>query len=100
MGIEMFKRLITARGFSYKIHGTCKPGFEAVQKSYEYQFDAGYDKNSQLCVYVGGKKVVDLYGNSDTPKTPKHAEYNADSLQVICSNSKTIAAICLGLLRD
>ena len=42
----MFKKLISSRAFSYKIHGHCKPGFEAVQKAYEYQFDAGYDKNS------------------------------------------------------
>ena len=76
----MFKKLISSRAYSYKIHGHCKPGFEAVQKAYEYQFDAGYDKNSQLCVYIGDEKVIGLHGNSDSPKTERHSDYNADSL--------------------
>ena len=88
------------RNFSYKIHGTCKPGFEAVQKAYEYQFEAGYDKNSQLCVYVGDEKVIDLYGNSDKPKSPNHASYDAESLQCVFSNSKTISAICVALIKE
>jgi len=51
-------------------------------------------------VYIGDEKVIDLVGNSINPTTPKHADYNEDSLQIICSNGKSVAAICLALLKD
>ena len=35
-----------------------------MKKIFEDNFKNGEEENSQLCVYVGGKKVIDLYGTA------------------------------------
>ena len=42
------------------IEGSVAPGYESVKKIFEANFDRGAEENSQLCVYVGEEKVVDL----------------------------------------
>ena len=38
---------------------------------------SGKERDAQLCVYVEGKKVIDLWGSAEGDET-----YNGDSLQV------------------
>ena len=45
-----------------KIEGFCDPKYDKVKKHLEHMIAKGCDENIQLCVYVGGKCVVDLYG--------------------------------------
>ena len=56
-----------------KIEGFCDPKYDKVKKHLEHMIAKGCDENIQLCVYVGGKCVVDLYGatndNFDGNKT-------------------------------
>ena len=49
-----------------------------MKKIFEENFKNGEEENSQLCVYVGGTKVIDLYGTAvgDT-------SYGADTITVI-----------------
>jgi CubicO group peptidase (beta-lactamase class C family) len=88
------KRLAGIRP-AYKIQGHVAPGFERVKSAFEFQYEKGYDEHSQLCVYVGDKRVVDLYGV--TPDTTK-GSYDADTLQIVMSNSKTQSAIVFSML--
>jgi CubicO group peptidase (beta-lactamase class C family) len=46
----------------YIIHGTCEEGFESVKELFEHFYKKKLDDRSQLCIYVGEKCVVDLYG--------------------------------------
>lgn len=49
-----------------------------MKKIFEENFKNGEEENSQLCVYVGGTKVIDLYGTAigDT-------SYGADTITVM-----------------
>ena len=59
------------------MHGTCVPGFEEVRDLFERNFHIGGEANAQLCIYVDGQCVIDLYGTAigDT-------NYGPNTLQV------------------
>ena len=59
------------------MQGDCAEGYQSVRSLLESHLASGKDHNAQLCVYVEGKKVVDLWGTSvgDT-------NYGPDDLQV------------------
>ena len=59
------------------IGGTCAKGFEPVKEAFKENFVSGEEDCAQLCIYVGNKCVVDLYGSVNGDKT-----YDADSLHV------------------
>jgi CubicO group peptidase (beta-lactamase class C family) len=69
--------------------GYVKPGFEPVMDKFRSNFESGHDVNSQLCVYVGEDKVVDLW----TTASPDH-------MCIGMSNSKTVSSIQLACLVD
>ena len=47
------------------IHGSVTAGFEPVQRLYEHNMQTLEEKNTQLCVYFRGEKVIDLWGIGD-----------------------------------
>ena len=55
----------------------------------------GLEENSQLCVYLGEKKVVDLW-----VKVDKQSQFGPDDLIPIFSSSKNLTAIVMALLLD
>ena len=61
----------------YQIQGTCAGGFEDVRALFENNFRKGHEVNAQLCIYVDGNVVVDLYGTA-----VGDAEYGPDTLAV------------------
>ena len=77
------------RTHNYGVIGFVKPGFEHVLSKYEELFAKEEDKRSQLVVYVGSEKVIDLYGG-----------VTRDNVTNFYSNGKTVGAICLSTLHD
>jgi len=77
------------------IEGSVAPGYESVKKIFEANFDRGAEENSQLCVYVGEEKVVDLVGRVD----PDNG-FNADSLINVFSSTKSLTAIMIAMAKD
>ena len=71
---------------SIAIEGYCHPNFSRVKDVFEQHMKDGKDANSQLCIYVQNKCVVDLWSKFD----PK---FGPDSLQIIFSSGKSIASI-------
>jgi len=82
---------------SREIHvdGTIQPGYETVKDMFENNLRTGRENKAQLCVYVRGEKVVDLWGCAD--KDPK---YNADSTTIVFSSTKSLTAIAMAILVD
>ena len=80
------------QAFKHNIKGFVKNGYEPVLEMFESLFEGGYDKNSQLSVYVGEENVIELCGSADDSK------YNEDTMGIIFSNGKSIAAIILSLM--
>ena len=60
-----------------KIDGTCEKQYEPVKEHLLEMLTKGKEENVQLCVYVNGNCVVDLYGTA-----VGDANYNHDKLQV------------------
>jgi len=96
----------------YKICGTVAPGYEPVKALLEDYFKQGWEEHSQVrmfnlvnklhidkvCAYVDGKVVVDLWGVSET--APRKDDYGPDSITIIMSSAKSIAALVTALMVD
>ena len=72
------------------VHGVCEPGFEELQNLFSWHLECGKDENAQLCVYVDGACVVDLWGSSTTG----NFTYGPDLLHVSYFNSICFAMEC------
>lgn len=78
------------------VRGECARGFEPLRTAFEANFVESGDVGAALSVVVSGETVVDLVGGwfDETGSRP----YDADTLQVVFSATKGIAAICANLL--
>ena len=59
-----------------QIDGFCEKQYEPVKEQLMTMLTKGKEENVQLCVYVDGKCVIDLYGTAMGDK-----DYNSDKLQ-------------------
>ena len=80
----------------FVVQGDVQPGYEEVMKKFEQNFVKGIDKNSQLCVYVGDQKVVDVWGETPTSSQV----YTPDKVTTIWSAGKSLGAIMMAIMRD
>jgi CubicO group peptidase (beta-lactamase class C family) len=79
-----------------EIGGSVEPGFEGVAEAFRENFDQHGEVGAAAAVYVGGHKVVDLWGgiadvDGGTP-------YTEDTLQLVFSTTKGATAACANLL--
>jgi len=72
------------------VQGAVSPGYEAVGEMFKKNVETGRERDAQLCIYVGGEVVVDLWGSAEGDTS-----YTADSLQCIFSSSKAVTAIAV-----
>jgi len=78
------------------IGGQVEPGFEGVAATFERNFVEHGEVGAATSVYVGGRKVVDLWGGVADVATG--APYTEDSLQLVFSTTKGATAACASLL--
>jgi CubicO group peptidase (beta-lactamase class C family) len=80
------------------VQGEVAPGFEPLAAQFARSFAQGEEIGASLCVYHRGEKVVDLWGGlADTAlQTP----WTADSLIVVFSATKGLAAMALNLAAE
>ena len=71
-----------------RIRGTVDARFEAVRDAFAENFEKHNEKGAACCVYVEGKRVVDLWGGT----------YDDDTLQLVFSTTKGIVAIAAHML--
>jgi CubicO group peptidase (beta-lactamase class C family) len=79
-----------------EIAGYAKPGFEAVEDAFRANFDVHGDVGAAFCLYVGGEPVVDVWGGVADVGTGR--AWEEDTLQLVFSTTKGVAAICTHLL--
>ena len=79
-----------------EIGGTVAPGFEGVEEAFRTNFERHGEVGAGTAVYVGGRKVVDLWGGVADVDTG--APYTDDSLQLVFSTTKGATAACANLL--
>lgn len=80
---------------AYKIRGTVTPGYESVKKLFEENFKNQLEAHAQVCVYVDGRRVVDLSGSIDDGRA-----YDEDTLTSAFSCSKNFESIAIATLVD
>jgi CubicO group peptidase (beta-lactamase class C family) len=78
------------------IGGSVEPGFEGVAEAFRSNFTEHGDVGAGTAVYVGGRKVVDLWGGQADPATGR--PYEEDTLQLVFSSTKGATALCANLL--
>ena len=76
-----------------EIHGTVAPGFEPVKDLYEQNMRRMAERNTQLCIYFRGEKVVDLWASATDDE-----RFSADSLVNVFSSGKSLEAIAIASL--
>jgi len=79
-----------------EIGGAVEPGFEGVAEAFAANFSEHGEVGAATSVYVGGRKVVDLWGGiaDRAAGTP----YTSDTLQLVFSTTKGATAACANLL--
>lgn len=77
------------------IEGTVAPGFESVKSLFEHNMRTLAEKNTQLCIYVGEERVVDLWASAIDDTT-----FSADSLVNVFSSGKSLESILLAMMVD
>ena len=78
------------------IGGSVEAGFEGVAAAFQQNFVDHGEVGAATSVYVGGHKVVDLWGGVADAATG--APYTEDSLQLVFSTTKGATAACIHLL--
>jgi CubicO group peptidase (beta-lactamase class C family) len=77
------------------IDGYVAPGFEAVREEFRANFTRRGELGAAVAAYVGGAKVVDLWGGyRDASRQDRWEE---DTLVLVYSTSKGMAAIAMAL---
>ncbi|MET0274421.1 MAG: serine hydrolase domain-containing protein [Phenylobacterium sp.] len=80
-----------------QIHGHCAPAFAAVREAFERNFAEHGELGAAVAVRHEGEVVVDLWGGAaDAAGRP----WEADTLAVVFSSTKGLAALCIHILAD
>lgn len=74
-----------------EIHGEVAPGFELVREEFERNFSERDELGAACCAYVGGEKIVDLWGGVRDRKTG--AAWEEDTLVLTFSTTKGVSAL-------
>jgi CubicO group peptidase (beta-lactamase class C family) len=78
------------------IQGQVEPGYEAVREAFSANFSSHGDVGAAFCLYVKGRKVVDIWGGVADVKMGRRWDEN--TLTLVYSTSKGVTAICAHLL--
>ena len=76
-----------------RIEGSVAPGFERVRDLYEENMQRLKERNTQLCVYYQGERVVDLWGSAIGDD-----EFTGDTLANVFSSGKSLEALAMASL--
>ena len=77
------------------VGGHVSQGYETVREMFRRNVETGRERNAQLCVFVDGECVLDLWGSAEGDP-----DYTGDSLQCVFSTSKAVTAIAVAQLVD
>ncbi len=78
------------------IHGHCDPRFEAVRNEFVRNFSDRHESGAAVAVRIDGELVVDLWGGMADHRQAR--PWTRDSVQLVFSTTKGLAAACALLL--
>lgn len=74
------------------VGGVVESGFEPVREAFEANFRERGEVGAACSVYVGGRKVVDIWGGVADHKSGR--EWTEDTTALVYSTTKGVTAIC------
>ena len=80
---------------AFGIQGHVSRGFESVREVFTENFDGRGELGGACCAFIGGKKVVDLWGGIRNKRTRE--PWEQDTLVVVHSAAKGLAAMTLAI---
>lgn len=80
------------------VHGDVVEGFEPVAEAFIDNFSEHAETGASVCAYVGGSKVVDLWGGVANHRTGE--PWRRETAVLVYSTTKGAAAICIAMLAD
>ena len=80
------------------IEGWVAHGFESVRRTFERNLSERRELGAACAAYVGGEKVVDLWGGVRDARSG--ARWDEDTLVLVYSTSKGLAAMTLAMLHS
>jgi CubicO group peptidase (beta-lactamase class C family) len=83
-------------GGGMKINGHVEDGFGGLADAFGENLSRGVDLGASLCVYAGGKCVLDVWGGVSDPATNR--PWQADTVATVLSATKGAAAIVMNRL--
>jgi CubicO group peptidase (beta-lactamase class C family) len=78
-----------------RVHGEVAAGFKEVREEFEHNFAERDEVGAACCAYVGGEKVVDLWGGLRDRRTG--APWEQDTLVLVFSTTKGMSALAVAL---
>jgi CubicO group peptidase (beta-lactamase class C family) len=79
----------------FDIQGYVSRGFEAVRDMFAENFVRRRELGGACCAFVGGEKVVDLWGGIRNKRTGE--PWNEDTMVIVYSTTKGLAAMTLAI---
>ena len=79
-----------------RVGGWVAAGLEPVHQAFAANFEQHGEIGAACCVYLHGRRVVDLWGGVTTPGG--EAPYTGDTLQMVWSTTKGVTAIAAHML--
>src|ERR1043166_4410369 len=79
-----------------EVAGFCDPQFEGVAEEFVRNFEERGEVGAAVCVTLGGKTVVDLWGGSADPVA--QAPWTRDTMTIVWSSTKGATALCAHML--
>lgn len=80
------------------VHGRCEPEFAALADEFRRNFAERGELGASVAVHIDGRSVVDLWGGVADQATG--APWQEDTIAVMFSATKGLAATCLHMLAD
>ncbi|WP_395111350.1 serine hydrolase domain-containing protein [Actinomadura sp. SCN-SB] len=77
------------------VEGTCDPAFSGVRDVFERNFAEGRELGAAVAVYVGGRKVVDLWGGVADHRTGREWTAGTPCFGFSCTKAVTATAALL-----
>ncbi len=81
-----------------KVEGSVTGRYRRVQDAFAHCFDELGEVGAAMAVYVGGEKVVDLWGGVADGHSGR--PWTQDTLQLVFSTTKGLCATCIAMLVD
>jgi CubicO group peptidase (beta-lactamase class C family) len=79
----------------FRLEGHVSGGFEAVRQAFSENFTRRGELGGACCAFVGGRKVVDLWGGTRNRQTAE--PWEQDTMVVVHSATKGLAAMTLAI---